>query len=115
MDIGGELYRLETGQVGNYWFGDYAVFVQAPPGGRMFLRVGDRDADVTWLREQFEIAQGVRIPAADALLFDYPLQKQVLAFQRAHGLLPDGIVGKNTLIHLNTAIDRQDVPRLVSE
>ncbi len=115
MDIGGELYRLETGQVGNYWFGDYAVFVQAPPGGRMFLKVGDRDADVAWLREQFEIAQGVRIPAADALLFDYPLQKQVLAFQRAHGLLPDGIVGKNTLIHLNTAIDRQDVPRLVSE
>jgi general secretion pathway protein A len=115
MDIGGELYRLETGQVGSYWFGDYAVFVQAPPGGRMFLKVGDRDADVAWLREQFEIAQGVRIPAADALLFDYPLQKQVLAFQRAHGLLPDGIVGKNTLIRLNTAIDRQDVPRLVSE
>lgn len=115
MDIGGELYRLETGQVGSYWFGDYAVFVQAPPGGRMFLKAGDRDADVAWLREQFEIAQGVRIPAADALLFDYPLQKQVLAFQRAHGLLPDGIVGKNTLIRLNTAIDRQDVPRLVSE
>ncbi len=115
MDIGGELYRLETGQVGNYWFGDYAVFVQTPPGGRMFLKVGDRDADVAWLREQLEIAQGVGIPAADALLFDYPLQKQVLAFQRAHGLLPDGIVGKNTLIHLNTAIDREDVPRLVGE
>jgi general secretion pathway protein A len=115
MDIGGELYRLETGQVGNYWFGDYAVFVQAPPGGTMYLKVGDRDVDVAWLREQFEIAQGVRIPAADAMLFDYPLQKHVLAFQRARGLLADGIVGKNTLIHLNTAIDRQDVPRLVAE
>ena len=54
----------------------------------------------------------VKIPARDSLLFDYQLQKQVLAFQRKHGLVPDGIVGKNTIVHLNTAIDRENVPRL---
>ena len=113
--IGGERYRLPVDQVGKYWYGDYTLFMQVPPGGRMYLKAGDRAADVAWLRQQFEVAQGVKIPTADPNLFDYPLQKQVLAFQRSHGLLPDGIVGTNTLIQLNTAADRADVPRLSSE
>ena len=60
------------------------------------------------------IAQNIKIPARDALLFDFQLQKHVLAFQRAHGLLPDGIVGKQTMIHLNSTINRENVPRLAS-
>jgi len=110
--IGGDVYRLQVEQVGSYWYGEYVVLAQAPPGGRLFLKAGDRDPDVAWLREQIGIAQDVNIPASDTLLFDYQLQKQVLAFQRAHGLIPDGIVGKNTILHLNTAVNRKDVPRL---
>jgi general secretion pathway protein A len=110
--IGGNPYRLQPGQVGSYWYGEYVVFVQAPPGGRLLLTTGARDPDVAWLREQFEIAQNVKIPVRDDQLFDFQLQKQVLAFQRAHGLLPDGIVGKNTMIHLNNAVKRENMPRL---
>ncbi|MBT8116652.1 MAG: peptidoglycan-binding protein, partial [Gammaproteobacteria bacterium] len=113
--IGGDLYRLQVEQVGSYWYGEYVVLTQAPPGGRLFLKAGDRDPDVAWLREQIGIAQDVKIPASDALLFDYQLQKQVLDFQRAHGLLTDGIVGKNTMLHLNTAVNRKDVPRLTGK
>jgi general secretion pathway protein A len=110
--IGGDVYRLQVEQVGSYWYGEYVLLTQAPPGGRQFLKRGDRDPDVAWLREQIGIAQDVKIPAKDALLFDYQLQKQVLAFQRAHGLVPDGIVGKNTMLYLNSAIERENVPRL---
>jgi murein L,D-transpeptidase YcbB/YkuD len=46
------------------------------------------------------------------LYFDYALQREVLAFQRAHGLTTDGIVGKYTMIHLNTASRRDGVPLL---
>ena len=111
---GGELYRLQVGQVGSYWFGEYVVFVQAPPTGRMLLKSGDRHPDVAWLREQVGVAQNIKIPARDAQLFDFQLQKHVLAFQRTHGLLQDGIVGKQTMIHLNSAINRENVPRLAS-
>lgn len=112
LAIGSELYRLSLEQVGQFWAGDYVLFLQTPPGGRLHMKINDKNTDIAWLREQFELAQGVKIPASDPMLFDYPLQKQVLTFQRNRGLMPDGIVGRNTLIHLNTASGRMDIPRL---
>lgn len=111
--IGNEVYRLDSRQVENSWYGDYTVLLQVPPGGRLYLRIGDHGPVVSWLRQQLELAQGVSIPAPDPLSFDFALQQQVLAFQRAHGLVADGIVGKNTMIHLNTASGREGVPRLL--
>ncbi|HAJ93135.1 MAG TPA: peptidoglycan-binding protein [Gammaproteobacteria bacterium] len=112
--VGDHLYRLGVEQVEQSWYGDYILLLQAPPDGRLFMKVGDHGPVVTWLRQQLEQAQGVSIPAADPLDFDYVLQKQVLVFQRSHGLVADGIVGKNTMIHLNTASGREGVPRLLN-
>ena len=111
--IGNELYRLAIEQVEQSWYGDYILLLQTPPDGRLFMKIGDQGPVVSWLRQQLELAQDVVIPAADPLVFDFDLQKQVLDFQRKHGLVADGIVGKNTIIHLNTASDREDVPRLL--
>jgi len=111
--IGNELYRLTLEQVSRHWHGEYVLLMQALPGGQMYLRVGNRDPDVAWLRQQIEVALGVEIPVADPLHFDYPLQKRVLEFQRGRGLAPDGVVGTNTIIHLNTVSGREDAPRLL--
>lgn len=111
--IDNELYRLAIEQVERSWYGDYTLLLQLPPGGRLFLKIGDQGPVVSWLRLQLERAQGVSLPAADPLVFDFALQKQVLEFQRNHGLVTDGIVGKNTIIHLNTASGREGVPRLL--
>ena len=111
--VGNELYRLPVGQVEQSWYGDYTLLLQAPPGGRLFMKIGDHGPVVSWLRQQLELAEAVTIPAADPLGFDAALQKQVLDFQRSHGLVADGIVGKNTMIHLNTASGREGVPRLL--
>jgi general secretion pathway protein A len=113
--IGTELYRLSVEQVDRYWYGEYLLLLQAPPGGRLYLKAGDRGMDVDWLRRQLEVALDVVIPAADPQLFDYSLQQQVLAFQRSRGLVADGIVGENTLIQLNTRSGREGVPRLSFE
>jgi general secretion pathway protein A len=113
--IGTELYRLSVEQVDRYWYGEYLLLLQVPPDGGLNLRVGDRGADIDWLRRQLEQVLGVDIPAADPQLFDYPLQQHVLDFQRSRGLVADGIVGENTLIQLNTRSGRKDVPRLSFE
>jgi general secretion pathway protein A len=113
--IGKELYRLPVEQVDDYWYGEYLLLVQAPPGGSKYLKVGDRGGDVDWLRRQLEQVMDVDIPAADPQLFDYPLQQSVLDFQRSRGLAADGIVGENTLIQLNTRSGREGVPRLSLE
>jgi general secretion pathway protein A len=110
--IGNELYRLSLEQVSPYWYGEYVLLLQTPPGGRMFLRAGDRDPDVDWLRQQVEVALGVEIPVTDPLDFDYSLQQRVLEFQRSRGLVPDGVVGKNTILHLNSVSGRAGAPRL---
>ena len=110
--MGNALYRTSVEQVDSYWYGDYTLLLQATPTGRLYLRMGDRSPDVNWLRQQLEIAQGTTIPAADANLFDFTLQKQVLEFQRSRGLIADGIVGKNTLINLNSSAGREGVPFL---
>ena len=110
--LGDALYRTTVEQVDPFWYGDYSLLLQTTPGGRLFLKMGDRSPDVNWIRHQLEIVQGVPIPVTDANLFDYPLQKQLLEFQRSHGLVADGIVGKNTLIQLNSSSGREGVPVL---
>ena len=111
--VGNELYRLDLEQVEQSWYGEYTLLLQAPPDGRLYMKIGDRGPVVSWLRQQLKQAQGVDIPASDPLDFDYALQKQVLVFQRDQGLVADGIVGKNTMIHLNTESGREGVPRLM--
>jgi general secretion pathway protein A len=112
MMMGNVLYRTTIEQVDRFWYGDYSLLLQATPGGRLYLKMGDRSPDVAWIRQQLEIVQGVRIPTTDVNLFDFHLQKQVLEFQRSRGLVADGIVGKNTLIHLNSSTGREGVPVL---
>ncbi len=54
----------------------------------------------------------MKLLTEDRQLFDYGLHEQVLEFQRSHGLTADGVVGNNTLIHLNTSAAREGVPLL---
>jgi general secretion pathway protein A len=112
LQVGNAPYRTVIRQVEPFWYGEYTLILQAPPGGQLYLKAGDRGPDVAWLREQLEVVQGVKVLSPDAQLFDYPLQKQVLEFQRSRGLQADGVVGKNTLIHLNTSAGREGVPLL---
>ena len=112
--IDNEPYQTTIGQVDPFWYGEYTLILQAPPAGRLFLKAGDRSPDVAWLREQLERVQGVKLLSTDPQMFDYPLQKQVLDFQRSRGLLADGIVGKHTLIHLNVSTGREGAPLLRS-
>jgi len=106
------LYRLKVGQVERFWYGDYSLLMQTPPGGKLYLRAGNQAEDVQWLRKQLEVAQGVEIPVSDPRLFDQALQQHLLDFQRSRGLVADGVMGKNTIIHLNSQSSPAGIPRL---
>jgi general secretion pathway protein A len=111
MIIGNELFRLAIGEVDRYWLGDFTLLLQSPPNGHLLIKARDRNPDVAWLRQLLEVAQQVKLPANDPQYFDIPLLNQVMDFQRSRGLTPDGVVGKQTLIQLNTYTDR-NVPLL---
>jgi len=100
--IGNELLRLDIGDVDRHWFGEFTLLLQLPPSGHVLLTAGDRNPDVVWLRQMLEAALQLQLPSDDPEYFDAPLQRQVMDFQRRHGLTADGVVGKQTLIQLNT-------------
>jgi len=112
--IGNEVVHMDIGEVDRYWFGDFTLLLRSPPNGHLLLSAGDRNPDVVWLRQLLEAAQQVNLPADDPQYFDVALQRQVMDFQRRRGLVPDGVVGKQTLIQLNTDADR-NVPVLSVE
>jgi general secretion pathway protein A len=105
LSIGQASFRLPVSEVDRYWLGDFTLLLRSPPNGHWLLKAGDRNPDVAWLRQSLETAGLVKLPTADPQYFDDLLHNQVVAFQRSRGLTPDGVVGKQTLIQLNTQSD----------
>ena len=115
LDFSGEKISVKRGQIDQYWFGDFIFLWEIPPTGSMLLKKGDTGPDVIWLREQLNRMEGVALPAErDSLspVFDDPLKKRVIDFQRLYGIKSDGIVGEQTLIRLNTGLGGPLVPVL---
>ena len=112
--LGETVMRVPTAEIDRYWYGDYVLLLKAPPSGSMVMKSGGRWADVKWLRDQLGLIQGASLAAVDPTYFDQQLHEQTLAFQREQGLVADGVVGKHTIIHLNTRSERAGIPRLVS-
>ncbi len=72
--------------------------VQIPTGAAM--KAGAKDERVTLLRQRLGLSAG------DS--FDSALEKQVRAYQSAHGLTSDGIVGNGTIASLNKGADHYE-------
>jgi general secretion pathway protein A len=115
LRIGTEVHRVPTAEIADFWDGRFVMMLQAPPGGTMYMELGGKGPDVGWLRRQLELAQGIDLPTDKPLEFDYQLYQQVLAFQRDNGLVTDGVVGRYTIIQLNTRTAVPGIPRLVAE
>ncbi len=115
ITIAGESHEIPVEQVAKYWYGNYVLFVQAAPGGHLFLKQGSRNADVEWLRSRYEQVRGIRLPTEDPQFFDAILHHHIVEFQKERGLLADGIVGKNTMLNLNSYFRRPDTPRLAGD
>jgi len=73
-----------------------------------FLRLGDRGGPVAALRERLRLEDDLGpADAADADLFDEPLEHAVTKFQRRHGLTADGVVSPATRAELNVRVERR--------
>jgi general secretion pathway protein A len=99
-DGNGESLMLVS-QLKPYWQGEY-VMMWRPPAGVSLIGDGSRGQAVTWLRRRLQHFDQQPLPTlATPDLFDEPLKQRLQAFQRANGLLDDGMAGQQTLIYLN--------------
>jgi general secretion pathway protein A len=111
--IGAETRTVALGALAAQWAGQYTLLWRMPPDAREYIHSGERGPAVQWLIRQLAQAQGqVAEPGKDRQ-FDYALERQVKQFQLAQGLIPDGVVGPQTVMRLAGVGDRS-APKLLS-
>ncbi|MBL3618379.1 MAG: peptidoglycan-binding protein [gamma proteobacterium endosymbiont of Lamellibrachia anaximandri] len=98
------------------WSGSYVLLWKPPQLNETVLAVGARGQDVIWLNDildRDEGIYGIQTQGKRNDRFDQTLVERVVRFQQKHGLTPDGIVGEQTLIQLQSASGDPDVPLLM--
>jgi len=112
LDFGGQRHTFPLGEVDLYWDGPFILLWKGPVLTSPSIVPGARGKDVEWVRERLSEVGGGPVGGRDPDVFDDELRNRVIAFQRSRSLVPDGIVGEETLTHLSTTARDPSVPRL---
>ncbi|MCK7594431.1 ExeA family protein [Pseudomarimonas salicorniae] len=110
LSLGGESIDVSRRDLERSWLGEYFALWQAPaflPSGT--LKSGDSGPGVEWLQQRL-VSRGLLAATRHPALYDSSVEASVRSLQAAHGLVPDGIVGPETLLAL--AADQPGGPRL---
>jgi len=110
--VGTETTKVDVKEIALRWFGEYTLLWQTPPNYQGNILSGNQGPEVQWLEKQLALIQGRTAQQLKNPVFDDEMLRQVKNFQLAEGLVPDGIVGTQTLIHLNTAVG-SGIPKLI--
>jgi general secretion pathway protein A len=100
LSIAGKPREVALDALERQWTGRFAVLWSGPPGALRDLGMGARGPAVEWVATSLARWQGRDEPLAAGRVFDADLRDKVLAFQRASGLDPDGLVGPLTMARL---------------
>lgn len=104
--IGAETRSVAVGALATQWEGQYTLFWRMPPDAIETIYRGVRGPAVQWLIMQLAQARGQVADVERAPLFDEDVERQLKQFQLAEGLVPDGVVGSQTLMRLAAVGDR---------
>jgi len=108
LSIGGETFDTGWRQLERAWLGEFYTIWRAPDFMAGTFRRGDSGAAVDWLRAQLNLPDNKS--TAGPAYYDEDMERAVRSLQAAHGLVPDGIVGPETLLALTA--QSGDGPRL---
>ena len=105
LQLGPSTFAVPVPVLAGLWQGDFATLWRSPPGYRG-VALNPADAAVAeWLARQLDRA------GADGGAAGQPVRERLKGFQRAQGLVDDGLAGPLTLMQLNRAVG-VDEPRL---
>jgi general secretion pathway protein A len=110
LSLDGETFETSRDRLERLWLGEFHVIWRAPAFISGNLRRGDTGASVDWLVQTLADAGHLVQPASGPQSFDLSVEQAVRRLQSAHGLVPDGIVGPETMLAATSHIDRG--PRL---
>jgi general secretion pathway protein A len=110
--IGGQQQSISLAALVAHFPGEFTTMWSVPRRFRDEVVSGDRGADVDWIAAQLAQWGNTKKPP-DNQVFDQELGRQVRAFQTAHKLKIDGVVGPKTYMRLNDVAGISE-PRLLS-
>ncbi|HXX54245.1 MAG TPA: peptidoglycan-binding domain-containing protein, partial [Thermodesulfovibrionales bacterium] len=102
--VGAEIRTVDVKEIASRWVGEYTLLWRPPKNYHGEIKPGDRGDEILWLEKQLVRVQGLEVKPRKAAVYDEDLVRRVKEFQRSAGLVPDGIAGARTLIHLSTAV-----------
>ena len=80
------------------------MFIWKPPAGARPVSAGAVGESVAWIQRALNRLNGE--PESDVSgVYDEDLKQRVLDFQKKYSLMPDGIVGNETLVRLALALE----------
>ncbi|MBK5105898.1 MAG: AAA family ATPase [Burkholderiales bacterium] len=109
--LGTQTSTVAIGALAAQWTGQYSLLWRMPADAHENIHAGERGPAVAWLARQLALARGGTAEADENTQFDQALLQQVKQFQLAEGLIPDGVVGPRTLMHLAAVAD-ETAPKL---
>ncbi len=110
--IDNKYIAVDIKELGQYWSGDFIILWKRPLDYKTSLRPGEKGKLVKWLNEMLSIITKEKIEQNDNPVYDEKLVGEVKKFQISKGLIPDGIVGPQTIIHINNTVG-SDEPLLL--
>jgi general secretion pathway protein A len=69
---------------------------------------GHKGSEVDWLDKQLSVVQGRKHQTRKNPVYDEKLVGLVKQYQLSEGIEPDGVIGSQTIIHLNNAIGNDE-------
>lgn len=111
----GRTYELPLAELSYYWYGDHLLLWRPGDAPARDLSPGDDDAGVRWLRTTLAKLSGTAEATPLSTYYDAALERRVRAYQRAHQLTVDGIVGARTQIAMVAELGLPGAPSLVME
>ena len=112
--IGNETRIVDINEIEKRWLGDYFLLWRMPPDYRGPILLGQKRKIVQWLDRQLSIIQGRPPRSQNSLVFDDTIVSEVKKIQLFKGLVPNGIVGPQTIIHLNNEVGTEE-PVLIKQ
>jgi general secretion pathway protein A len=110
LALAGETFDLPRHELERHWLGEYYALWRTPVPDAGTLRRGDIGPSVDWLRDRLIATDHLSADATGPARYDDATEAAVRRLQTAHGLVPDGIVGPETLFALTARV--ADGPRL---
>lgn len=107
LTLGDEKKIVSVKEIEKKWLGDYVILWQAPPEYNGIANEGHRGPIVDWLENQLALINRNKARIKDDAVYDEELVRRVRKFQISKGLIPDGIVGPQTMIQLQNHTDNK--------